>query len=77
MTERLLGCLEGDSMARLRHLVLKRLGVCPLSLRARLAGDRRIIACACQLVLDMERKQTGSFDMERFLEMKEGSREEL
>ena len=69
----LLKSLESDHMARLRHVVLTRLNICPLSLRARLISDRRIIACACQLALDRAGPEAGGgdFDMARFLELKE------
>lgn len=71
---KLLEALEKDHMARLRHVVLTRFNICPLGLRARLISDRRIIECACQLVLDERGGEGGgSFDMERFIRMKEGS----
>lgn len=77
--EGLLSSLSRDSMARLRYLVLGRAGICPLSLRAGLVSNRRIIAYACQMVLDMEGKaalpgeEGAGFDMDRFMEMKEAA----
>ena len=68
---KLLESLKKDHMARLRHVVLKNFGVSPLSLRARLISDRKIIECACQMVLEC-RDSRGGFDMERFERMKEG-----
>ena len=64
----LLRQLEKDHMARLRHVVLTRLNICPLGLRARMISDRKILEYACHMVLD---KGGGSFDMDRFIRMKE------
>lgn len=72
----LLASLERDSMARLRHLVLERAGICPLSFRARLISDRQIIAYACFMALDRSGdvpEESGSFSRERFERMKEAA----
>ena len=50
--QELLCAAERDAAARLRWQVLKRLGVCPLSLRARLLSRRGALRVACQMVLD-------------------------
>lgn len=73
----LLARLERDSLARLRHLVLERAGICPLSLRARLISDRQIIAYACFMALEAGGagpEESGSFSRERFEQMKEAAR---
>lgn len=70
---KLLQSLEKDHMARLRHVVLTRFGISPLGLRAGLISNRKIIECACRLVLDNSGGGEG-FDMERFVRLKEGSR---
>ena len=74
--EELLRALEGDSLERLKWRVLALLGVCPLSLRARLMTKREVLRCACHLALDAgtrapeEERRCGSenpnFDMARF-----------
>lgn len=74
--EELLRALEGDSLERLKWRVLALLGVCPLSLRARLMTKREVLRCACHLALDSgarspdgERRGAGknpNFDMARF-----------
>ena len=74
--EELLRALEGDSLERLKWRVLALLGVCPLSLRARLMTKREVLRCACHLALDNgarppegERRsanQNPNFDMARF-----------
>jgi len=72
---RLLEALRGDPMARLRHAVLKKAGIPPFSLRAAFIGRKQILRYACHLALDAEESGelgAGSFDMGRFLEMKEG-----
>lgn len=48
----LLSALEADPMARLKWRVLGRLGVSPLSLRARLLSRRETLRLACHLALD-------------------------
>ena len=69
---KLLGKLENDHMARLRHVVLTKLGISPLSPLALFISDRRIVACACQLVLDSrDAGNLTGFEIERFLRMKE------
>lgn len=76
----LLAALKDDSVARLRHAMLKEAGVSPFSLRARFISDRQLLRYACHLALDRaagEEKGEGSFDMERFLKMKEGVRERI
>lgn len=50
--QELLCAAERDAAARLRWEVLRRLGVCPLSLRARLLSRRGALRVACQMVLD-------------------------
>lgn len=70
----MLEALRGDSMARLRHAVLREAGIPPFSLKARLIGRRALLRYACNLVLDAESAPTqagDSFDMQRFMEMKE------
>jgi len=65
--------LEKDHMARLRHVVLAKLGVFPLGLRARMISDRKILEYACHMVLDKGGSGGGSsFDMDKFIRMKEG-----
>ena len=69
MTERLLEALSRDSMARLRWLVCRRLDIPAGSLRERLMSRRRVLAYACQMVLDGASpgpEANGGFDMERF-----------
>lgn len=76
--DELLAALREDSAARLRHAVLKEAGVSPFSLRARFISDRQIIIYACHMALDRaagEKTGEGSFDMERFLRMKEEAHE--
>ena len=63
---------EADSYARLKWQVLRRLGICPASLRARLLTKRRVLLLACQMVLDSRTSAGGTgeenpnFDMARF-----------
>ena len=74
--EELLRALEGDSLERLKWRVLALLGVCPLSLRARLMTKREVLRCACHLALDAgshptegeqrSANQNPNFDMARF-----------
>lgn len=67
----LLESLENDHMARLRHVVLRRLGICPIGLRAAMISNRSIIRCACQLAADgRQEEQSGGFDMEKFIRMR-------
>ena len=71
----LMEALNKNSMARLRHAVLKKVGIPPFSLRAVLISDRQILRYACHLALDAEQAEefsSGGFDMKRFQEMKEG-----
>ena len=72
--EKLLEALERDSMARLRHAVLREAGVPPFSLRAMLVSKKRLLRYACHLVLDGREHSGGSggFDMEKFKRLKEG-----
>lgn len=70
-SEKLLEALRGDSMGRLRHLVLREAGLSPFSLRAALITKKQILRHACQLALDGEEFQKGKFDKERFEAMKE------
>ena len=68
-----------DPAQRLRWRVTQRLGVCPLSLRARLLSRRRAAQIACQMILDA-REQSGTehaavnpgFDMDRFRRLAKG-----
>ena len=69
--EKLLEALRGDSLGRLRHLILREAGLSPFSLRGALISKKRLLRYACQLVLDRERASAGDFDMRRFEEMKE------
>ena len=64
-----------DAAGRLRWRVMRRLGICPVSLRGRLLGRRRAMRLACQLVLDAgnepgtaERGSNPNFDMARYLQ---------
>ena len=50
--EQMLAAAAADSFGRLRWTVLRRLGVCPLSPRARLLTRRGVLRLACQMVLD-------------------------
>ena len=70
--EKLLEALSEDSMARLRHAVLRQAGVEPFSLRAALIGRHRLLRYACHMVLDMENSgsDTDGFDMSRFYALK-------
>ncbi|MBE6914318.1 MAG: hypothetical protein E7472_05225 [Ruminococcaceae bacterium] len=43
---------QRDAAARLRWQVMRRLGVCPLSLRGRMLSRRGALRIACQMVLD-------------------------
>ena len=69
----LLASLGNDPMARLKWRVMQRLGICPVSLRARMMTRRQVLVCACHLALDAG-GQTGAgtgaenpeFDMARF-----------
>jgi hypothetical protein len=77
MTGELLQKLSRDGGARLKWQVCRTLGIAPGSLTYRLMSRRRVIEYACQMVLDMgaESAQTGeSFDMGRFLRLKEGAK---
>ena len=73
----LIDVLRAESMERLRHHILREAGIPPLSLRARLISNRRLLRYACHLALDAEESgaaaqpESGSFDPERFLKMKE------
>lgn len=72
---RLIQALRENSMARLRHAVLKEAGVLPFSLKAALLSNRRILRYACHMVLDREveaAQGSPGFDMKRFAELKEG-----
>ena len=67
--EFLLHTVERDAMARLKWCVLRRLGVCPVSLRAMFLSRRRVLRLAAHLVLDGNAKreeETPAFDMARF-----------
>ena len=57
--ESLLASLERDSFSRLRWVVCRRLGISPVSLKARTMGRTRLIICAANLVLDMGRLPAG------------------
>ena len=70
---------SADAAGRLRWRVMRRLGICPVSLRGRLLGRRRALRLACQLVLDAEngsaaaeRGSNPNFDMERYLRVSGG-----
>lgn len=75
--EELIKSVEGDSMARLRWLVLKEFGVLPGSKRAGELSDRDCLLCAAQMVIDRrerqgERAEQGEnpgFDEGRFCKM--------
>lgn len=54
--DELLDALKPDSLARLRHLIFRREGICPFGLRARLISDRQVIMQACHLLLDGEER---------------------
>ena len=69
-----------DSYARLKWRVLRYLGICPASLRARLLGRRRVLHMAGQIVLDADAAGVGTvrdmnpnFDMTRFQKCLAGS----
>ncbi len=78
--ERLLSDTAGDAAGRLRWVVLRRLGVCPLSLRGRLLSRRGALRLACQMVLDARTVRGGTaavggnpnFDEARFRRLAEG-----
>ena len=75
----LLDIVRQDSYARLKWQVLRRLGLCPASLRARLLSRRSVLRLACQMVLDAgaagggERWQNPNFDLARFHKYLAGS----
>ena len=65
--------VRSDSCARLKWRVLRELGICPVSLRAKLLTKRRALRLACQMILDLPAENGGSiresnpnFDMARF-----------
>ena len=69
----LISAAEADSYARLKWQVLRRLGICPVSLRAHLLTKRSVLRLACQMVLDggdaqrgTAREENPNFDMARF-----------
>lgn len=74
--EELLSAVEGDKLERLKWIVLRRLGVSPVSWQARLLSGRRAVICACQLLLDLRSSSSApgagnsGFDMEKFKEMR-------
>lgn len=78
--EELLRKTAEDAAGRLRRVVLRRLGVCPLSLRGRLLSRRGALRLACQMVVD-GRASGGAaaggnpnFDEARFRRLAEGGR---
>ena len=76
--EQMLAAAAADSFGRLRWTVLRRLGVCPLSPRARLLTRRGVLRLACQMVLDgRDRAAEGEnprFDAARFRALREAER---
>lgn len=71
--DRLVEALRGDSLARLRWCVARRLGLCPASLRVRLWRKRDVLRWACLLLLEREEAEgeragggNPRFDMARF-----------
>ncbi|MGN1002557.1 MAG: hypothetical protein ACI4PC_07270 [Oscillospiraceae bacterium] len=78
--EELLAAVERDPVARLKWIVLQRLGVSPVSWQARFFSGRRAVACACQMILDQRGASAlppetvnGSFDPAKFEEMRRAS----
>ena len=75
----LLDIVRQDSYARLKWQVLRRLGLCPASLRARLLSRRSVLRLACQMILDdapSERREWETnpyFDMAGFQKCLAGS----
>ena len=65
--------VRSDHCARLKWRVLRELGICPASLRARLLTKRSVMSLACQMILDLPEERGGrvgeinpNFDMARF-----------
>lgn len=77
--EELLSAVEKDPVGRLKWIVLRRLGVSPLSWQARFFSGRRAVICACNMILDRRgaltarKAENGSFDMDKFEEMRRAS----
>ena len=63
---------KADSYGRLKWQVLRRLGICPASLRAHLLTKRRVLLLACHMILDSRTsaeatgEENPNFDMTRF-----------
>lgn len=60
---------ECSAMARLKWIILQRLGVCPLSFCAMLLSRKKVLQIAAQLVLDdspTQKEGNPCFDMARF-----------
>ena len=76
--EQMLAAAAADSFGRLRWTVLRRLGVCPLSPRARLLTRRGVLRLACQMVLDGRGRaaegENPHFDAARFRALREAER---
>lgn len=77
--EELLSAVEGDKVERLKWIVLRRLGVSPVSWKARLFSGRRAVICACQMILDRRGSspapgaENSGFDMKKFEEMRQNA----
>lgn len=80
MTEKLLEELAGDSLARLKWVVCRELGILPGSWGWRFMTARRALKYACHLVLDARERggdadavrEAGAaegFDLERFYKL--------
>jgi hypothetical protein len=76
--EELLAETASDSYGRLRWQVLRRLGICPASLRALLLPRRAVLRFAGQLVLDdggaVPSEVNPNYDPARFQRLAEGER---
>ena len=77
MMGRLLDAARRDSLGRLRWVVLRELGVSPLSFGALFLSKRRVLAIALQMVLDLQEISGGDlendgFDEGRFRGLLEG-----
>lgn len=70
--EKLIAAAEEDSFSRLKWQVLRRLGICPVSLWSRLLTKRRVLLLACHMILDSRTsaeatgEENPNFDMTRF-----------
>jgi|GEM_PF-5745140 len=77
MMSRLLEKARGDSVRRLRWVVLRALGISPLSFGALFLSKRRVFSIALQMVLDLQDlggadEENEGFDEGHFRRLLEG-----